>query len=281
MVAFMKLTRLAGLAGVALLTAGCSGSKAPETAGASPAPAAKPSSAPAAATPTAPIAKRPAVFETIKAPADKGVIIGRVLYQGTPPKPKAISFGGEKLCADLNKSGAPNYETLVVSPEGTVKWALVSIRGNVPGTYTPPAAPVVMDQVGCVFTPHVVGMMTGQEIEYRNSDPVSHNIRAMPKKNDAFNTIFTAKMSSKSKLGQPEFGIPLKCDIHFWMSAYVHVMSHPFFAVTDTDGSFVIKDVPPGEYTLLLWHETLKSQTQKITVKAGQVEELDFTTSGG
>jgi plastocyanin len=270
--------RFAGLIGVAMVAAGCSANQPTEPSSSAPS-TAGPKAAPAA-TPAKVAAKRPAAFDAIKAPADRGVIIGRVLYQGTPPKPKPISFGGEKLCSDLYKDGTPNYETLVVGPEGTVKWALVSIRGNVPGDHKPPDKPVVMDQIGCVFVPHVVGMMAGQEIEYRNSDPVSHNIRANPKKNPAFNTIFSAKMNTKSRLELAEFGIPLKCDIHFWMSSYVHVLPHPFFAVTGDDGSFVLKDVPPGDYSLISWHETLKTQTQQISVKAGEVAEVDFMVSG-
>ncbi|MFO0891222.1 MAG: carboxypeptidase regulatory-like domain-containing protein [Isosphaeraceae bacterium] len=222
----------------------------------------------------------PGVVRRDQGAADKGVILGRVLYQGTPPKPKPISFGGEKLCSDLYKENPPSYETLVVSPEGAVKWTLVSIRGNVPGNFPVPDKPVVMDQVGCVFVPHVVAMMAGQEIEYRNSDPVSHNIRATPRKNLAFNTIFSAKMNTKSKLEAAEFGIPLKCDIHFWMSSYVHVLPHPFFAVTGDDGSFVIRDVPPGDYSLLSWHETLKTQPQQVSVKPGEVAEVDFVLKG-
>jgi plastocyanin len=219
-------------------------------------------------------------FDKIKAPKDSAVIIGRVLYQGTPPKPKPISFGPEKVCADLNKGKTPFYETLVVDEAGAVKWALVSIRGNVSGSYPVPNKPVVVDQVGCVFVPHVVALMAGQEVEYRNSDPVSHNIRAMPKKNPAFNTIFSTKMTSKTKLDTPEYGIQLKCDIHFWMSGLVHVLPHPFFAITGDDGSFVITGVPPGTYSLFAWHETLKSQNQNVTVAAGEVKEIDFTMSG-
>jgi hypothetical protein len=127
----------------------------------------------------------------------------------------------------------------------------------------------------------VVGAMVNQEIELRNSDPVSHNIRGMPTHNTAFNNVFTSKMTTKTKFDSPEIGIPLKCDIHFWMSSYVHVMPHPFFAITGDEGSFVITGVPPGTYTLLAWHESLKTKTQSITVSAGEVKEVDFTYSGG
>jgi hypothetical protein len=119
--------------------------------------------------------------------------------------------------------------------------------------------------------------MVGQEVELRNSDPVSHNIRGTPTRNQAFNNVFTAKMATKTKFDSAEIGIPLKCDIHFWMSGYVHVSQHPFFAITGDDGSFIIPDVPPGTYTLLAWHESLKPQTQPITVQAGEVKEVEFT----
>jgi hypothetical protein len=87
-------------------------------------------------------------------------------------------------------------------------------------------------------------------------------------------------MATKTKFDSPELAIPLKCDIHFWMSSYIHVSQHPFFAITGDDGSFLIPDVPPGDYTLLAWHETLKTQTQTISVKAGEVKEVNFTWPG-
>ena len=228
----------------------------------------------------APALKRPAAFDTITAPKDKGVIIGRVIYQGTPPKPKPINFGADKVCGNLNKDHAAFYEKLVVNPDSTVKWALVSIRGKVPGKYTPPDKPVVVDQRNCIFVPHVAAMMAGQEIVYQNSDPLSHNVRSNARRNPAFNAIFASKMNAKSKMDLPEQAIQLKCDIHFWMSSFLHVLPHPFFAVTGDDGVFVIPGVPPGDYTLSAWHESLKIPDQKINLGAGEVKELDFVVSG-
>lgn len=270
------------LAMTALIVSGCGGNAPVGTPPAAPAAGGKGAAAPAPKVAAAPAARpaaapRPASFDTIKAPKDSAVIIGRVLYQGAPPTAKPINFGPEKVCADLSKDKPPLYETLVVNDTGAIKWALVSIRGNVPGKYPVPDKPVVVDQIGCIFIPHVAALMAGQEIEYRNSDPVSHNIRGTPKKNPAFNTIFSSKMATKSKLEAPEYGIPLKCDIHFWMSGFVHVLPHPFFAVTGDDGSFVISGVPPGTYSLLAWHETLKPQNQSVTIAAGEVKEIDFT----
>jgi plastocyanin len=231
----------------------------------------------AAAPAPAPAPKRPATSRKIVAPPDAAVITGRILYQGTPPKPKVVNLGAEKVCSDLHHGKPPVYENLVVNPDGTVKWALVAVRGNVTGAYPPPKEPIVVDQVGCVFTPHVVAAQVGQEIEYRNSDPVTHNIRATATRNRPFNQNFAPKTDTRSKLDTAEVGIPLKCDIHYWMSGYIHVFPHPFFAITGDDGSYVISGVPPGSYTLLVWHETLKTQTQLITLSAGEVKELDFS----
>jgi hypothetical protein len=226
------------------------------------------------------IAKRPSLASKIAAQRDAGVIAGFVVYQGTPPKPKTINFGAEKVCGELNRDRPALYETLVVNPNGTIKGALVAIRGKVPGNYPPPKEPVVVDQIACTFVPHTVAMILGQEIEFRNSDPVSHNIRGTPTRNTIFNSLFATKSVVKSKLEMAEIGIPLKCDIHFWMSGYLHVLPHPFFAITGDEGSFVISGVPPGSYTLLAWHESFKMQTQAITISAGEVKELEFTWGG-
>jgi hypothetical protein len=245
-------------------------------------PAATPTTrAPAAPATSVPVATRPAALDAVKAAAGSGAIVGWVGYQGAPPKPRPIIFGGERVCADLNKNKTPLDESVVLNPNNTVKWAVVAIRGKVPGEHRPPDKPVIMDQVNCVFVPHAAALMVGQEIEYRNSDPVSHNIRGTPRRNSPFNSIFAAKMSTKAKFDQPEVGIPLKCDIHFWMSSYIHVFSHPFFAITGDDGSYVITGVPPGRYTLQVWHEKLKPQTQTVEVKAGEVKEVPFTLSTG
>jgi hypothetical protein len=269
-----------GLAGSILFWSGCgkTGPAGPAAAlaGASVKPSAAVLNARAPATP-----ERPASLRNIVAPKDSAVIAGMVLYQGETPQPKEINFGPEKVCAGLHSGKTPVYETLVVNPNGTLKWALVGIRGAVPGKYAPPSKPVVVDQVGCIFTPHVVGAMVDQRIEFHNSDPVTHNIRGTATRNQAFNNNFAPKSITKTKFDTPEIGIPLKCDIHFWMSSYIHVFPHPYFAVTADDGSFVISGIPPGTYTLLAWHETLKTKTQTIALKAGEVKEVDFVFSGG
>ena len=123
-------------------------------------------------------------------PQGKSSIAGRIVFEGTPPKPRPINFGPEKSCAEMHADKKPFSESLVVNSNGTVKWMLVYIKGKVPGDYKPPAEPVVMDQLGCVFVPHVVAMIAGQEIEYRNSDPVTHNVRVTPAVSVGSNLIF-------------------------------------------------------------------------------------------
>jgi plastocyanin len=267
-------------AAVSLVPAGCSTGGAMPTA--APTSAAKAGPAPTEPAASVPAAARPAALDAVKAVPGSGVLVGWVGYQGPRPKPRPINFGGEQACANLNKDKAPHDESLVLNPNNTVKWALVSLRGDVPGEYRPPDKPVVVDQVGCVFVPHAAALMVGQEIEFRNSDPVTHNIRGTPKRNSPFNSIFAANGGgSKVRFETPEVGIPLKCDIHFWMSSYIHVFSHPFFALTGDDGSFVLSGVPPGSYTLQVWHESLKPQRQAVEVKEGEVKEVPFTLSKG
>jgi plastocyanin len=174
-------------------------------------------------------------------------------------------------------SHKPLYsETLVVNPNGTVKGMLVYIKGKVPGKYQPPAEPVVMDQEGCVFLPHVVAMMAGQEVEFRNSDPFTHNVRVSAKVNPGANVIFPDKMARREKIGHAELGMLVKCDIHAWMAAYLHALPHPFFAVTGEDGTFVLNGVPPGKYTVETWHETLKPQKLTVTVQPDERKTVDF-----
>jgi plastocyanin len=274
------------LAGTALVLSGCnksepSGNAAPASAKVTAtAGAGLKSSVPAREAGTPSMPKRPATLNGLVAPKDSAVIAGMVVYQGTPPQPKAVNFGPEKVCASLHPDKPPFYETLVVNPNGTLKWAMVGIRGAVPGKYAPSEKPVIVDQVGCVFTPHVVGALVGQDIEFHNSDPVTHNIRSSATRNSSFNNNFAPKSITKTKFESPEIGIPLKCDIHFWMSAHIHVFAHPFFAITGDDGSFVISGVPTGNYTLVAWHETLKTQTQTITLKAGEVTMIDIVFNG-
>ncbi|HET6574402.1 MAG TPA: carboxypeptidase regulatory-like domain-containing protein [Fimbriiglobus sp.] len=232
-------------------------------------PAATAAATPAKTTAAAPVDIKPA--------AGTATIVGKVRYSGEPPKRKPINFGPEKKCCDAHKT-PPLDDTLVVSPDREVQWVLVRIAGKVPGNYPPPSQPAVIDQHGCIFSPHVLPVLTGQEIEIRNGDEVLHNVRGEAILNPPFNrNLPKAADPLKLKFSTAEVGVKVKCDVHFWMGGYIHVMPHPFFAVTGEDGAFAINQVPPGTYKLETWHEKLGKQAQEITVKDGEVKTVDFT----
>ena len=208
--------------------------------------------------------------------ANTATLKGRVLFEGKPPKRQPISFGAEIQCKKMNK-GPVLSEDLVVAPDGGIKWALVYLKEGVKGKYKPPVDPVVIDQKGCMFHPHVAGVMVGQKVIFLNSDPLLHNVRVSTKVNKSFNVAQPVQgMKEERVFTNPEIGIPLRCDVHFWMSGFVNVFPHPFFAVTGEDGSFEIENVPPGTYTVEVWHEKLGTVSQKITLKPGETKQVVF-----
>ena len=138
-----------------------------------------------------------------------------------------------------------------------------------------------LEQKGCMYEPHVVGVMTNQEIEIINDDPTNHNIHPLPKANQEWNESQPPKGDSKMKrFAREEVMIAVKCNVHPWMRSYIGVVGHPFFAVTGEDGSFSIKGLPPGKYTLQVWHEKLGKSTQKVTVKAKEDAKANFELAG-
>ena len=132
-----------------------------------------------------------------------------------------------------------------------------------------PENAVVLDQQGCKYRPHVIGIQVGQPLEVRNSDATLHNVHAVPKVNREFNFGQPTKgMKSTRTFDKVEVMVPFRCDVHGWMNAYAGVLAHPFFAVSKADGSFEIKGLPAGSYTIEVWHEQLGTQTTKVTVDA-------------
>lgn len=206
---------------------------------------------------------------------DTGTITGQVRFTGTPPAPVKLEFGAEKQCALLHGDHQPVKEDLVVNAQGGVKYVLVYVTGVAPDGAVAPSQPVVFEQKGCVFLPHVAAVMAGQPVEVRNDDPVLHNVRAQSKQGQSFNIAQPVQgMKTTKVLNKPEIGIPLKCDVHFWMTAYLHVLPHPFFAMTGEDGRFAIAGVPSGTYTLEAWHEKLGVQTHTVALAAGESKSV-------
>lgn len=203
-------------------------------------------------------------------------ITGAVTYTGTPPTLPEIDMAADPSCAEMHDE-AVQAQTLVLGGDGTMGNVFVQVAGGMPeAEYETPATPVVIDQEGCMYQPHVVGMMAGQPLQFLNSDGILHNVHGTPSDNREFNLGMPGSVTHQSvTLNRPELYVPVKCDVHPWMSAYVGVMTHPYFEVTDDDGQFEIT-VPAGTYTIEAWHERLGTQTQEVTVAAGESATVDF-----
>lgn len=209
-----------------------------------------------------------------------GVVTGRVRFTGAKPTNPRIDMSEEGACKDKYKAAPPTAEAVIVNANGTLANVFVYVKSGLPATakYPVPATPVVIDQDGCRYHPHVLGIMVGQNLEIRNSDPVLHNIKAKPVKNRPFNVSQpSAGMKTLRTFTAPEVMVPLECNVHGWMNAYLGVLPHPFYAVTGADGSFSIKGLPPGTYTIEAWHEKYGTQTATVTVAAAGSKTQDFT----
>ena len=194
-----------------------------------------------------------------------GVLTGTITYAGSPPPARPLPMDSDPKCVPL--AGATSERLLVGAGNGLQNVFVWVKDGLGQRTYAVPTTPVTLDQKGCQYVPHVLGAQAGQTIKVANSDTALHNVHAVPKGNREFNFSQPANIPPVDRVfTQPEIGIPLKCDVHGWMNAYVNVVPHPFFAVTTADGRFEIKGLPPGTYTIEAWHETLGVQTMTATV---------------
>ena len=189
---------------------------------------------------------------------------------------KPLKVDADPICV-ANNEIAPKKEWLILDENKGVKNMLVFITEGLNIDYSPPEEPVVIDQKGCIYSPHVVGIMAGQQLDILNNDGTLHNIHALPKVNKEFNK---AQPRSKKKLSvkfeKPEAPFKIKCDVHPWMGAYIGVFAHPCFAVSGDDGTYIISDLKPGEYVIEAWHEKLGSQTANVTVSDSAAHQ-DFT----
>ena|ERR1051326_1389555 len=214
--------------------------------------------------------------------ANAATVTGKVTLDGAPPAAKALDMSATPFCAKAHPEGAKSEE--VVANAGALKNAFVYIKSGLPDkTWPAPSQPVLLDQKGCMYSPHVVAVMAGQNIEVKNSDQTNHNIHPLPKVNQEWNESQPPGSEPKLKsFAREEILVPVKCNIHPWMRSYIAVMNHPFFAVTGDDGTYTIKGLPPGTYTITVWHEKLAptGMDQQITVGAKESKTQDFTLKG-
>jgi plastocyanin len=209
-----------------------------------------------------------------------GTIEGHVKLTGTPPPNAVIKMGADPNCLKINAGKRVVQQTVVRAADGGLLNVFVNVKGSFPQAAAPPASAVI-DQQGCVYHPRVQGARVGQTLEVKNSDATLHNIHSMSTKGNDFNVGQPlAGLIYKYQLRTEEAMLHVKCDVHSWMTGYVGVLSHPYFAVTDETGAFTIANVPAGKQTVQVWHEQYGALTQTVDVKAGGTTTAEFAYTG-
>jgi plastocyanin len=225
-------------------------------------------------TPEPPVPEAYAVID----PATASVIAGRVFYQGERPFLQPIQMNADASCVVLHKD-LVYPDQLVVNDDNSLQSVFVYVKAGLGSqAYSPPKEQVILEQKGCMFSPHVLGLQTGQALRIINSDPTTHNVRSSSLKNREWNKMMLSGTGPvEQRFTNEEIMILVRCNVHPWMKAYIGVLRHPFFAITGKDGTFEIRGVPPGEYTIEAWHETLGSVTQEVKLRPKELKTVNLT----
>jgi plastocyanin len=205
-------------------------------------------------------------------------ITGTITFDGKAPTLKPLTMDADPVCAKKHSGPVPS-EMLVLGTGNTMGNVMVWVSKGVPAgkTWPAPTTPAVLDQNGCQYKPHVMGLMVGQPYRILNSDGILHNIHTLPKINKGFNKPMPATLKeTTTTFDKAEAIFPIKCDVHPWMQAYVGVFTHPFYSVTTTNGKYTISGLDPGTYEITAWHERLGTQTATVTVGASGTKTQDF-----
>jgi hypothetical protein len=214
------------------------------------------------------------------AQARVGTIKGRVRLMGKSPGNAVIRMGVDPMCGKMNAGKQVVQEQVVVDAEGGLANVFVRLQGSFPRTAVP-TQPVGIDQRACFYIPRVVGVRVGQSLQIRNSDPMLHNLHSLSAGGNGFNVGQpSAGMVYTFQPKEEEVMLRLKCDMHRWMTAYIGVVSHPYFAVSGTGGTFEVTNVPVGTYTIQTWHERYGSLTRPVRVAAGATAIVDVPYTG-
>lgn len=214
----------------------------------------------------------------VVSPDSAAMITGTVSFEGTAPAAEPIDMSEEPTCAEKHPDGAMRQQVEVAG--GGLANVYVYVKSGLGDRNFPtPSAPVTLDQNGCEYAPHILAIQVGQPLEIVNSDGILHNINTQPTVNRGFNISQPVVMETSREFSQPEVMIPVKCDVHGWMEAFIGVQSHPYAGVSGADGSFSLADLPPGEYEIEAWHELYGTQSQTVTVGVKETAEVNFTFS--
>lgn len=212
-----------------------------------------------------------------QAAPDAATLKGQVKIKGEIPKRGRIPTQADPKCAAMHGKAPLFSEEVVTDAAGHVQWAFVSVKSGLgEQRFVLPKTPVLVEQKGCRFEPHVFGVMAGQDVKFRNGDSLMHIVHVVPKNNREFGFSQEQPGEERSKVFANKELIRVFCDVHQWMTAWAHVVDHPYFAVTGPDGKFTIKNLPPGKYTIEVWHEKYKAVTKEIEVKAKETKTANF-----
>ena len=215
-------------------------------------------------------------------PATAGSVSGTIRFEGKAPTPIVIDMAQDPACGQASKT--PNMTEQYVVHDGRLANVFVYIKDGLGNRiYTPTQKPVVLDQKGCRYIPHVIGAMVGQPVEFRNSDRTMHNIHIVPPGSDDSSgfDISQAPMAGTEQhtFRNTGFMIPVRCNNHPWMEAFLNLVKNPFFAVSNADGTYTIQGLPPGIYTVVAVHEKLGTQSQQITIQSHKASTANFAFS--
>jgi hypothetical protein len=204
-----------------------------------------------------------------------GTVRGRIRLAVPPPPPEPIRMNADPMCRNAHEGRTMVQEAVVTGADGSLANVFVRLQGDFPD-HPAPAAPVTIDQRGCIYTPRVVGLQLGQPLRVANSDPGLHNVHGVSTEGDGFNIGQPLAGLTNTFHPQHEGILRLQCDVHVWMFAFVGVVKHPYFAVTTTDGTFELRDVPVGVQTVRAWHEQYGDLSSSVRVEPGQVTAVDI-----
>lgn len=215
---------------------------------------------------------------SVIAGASASAITGTITYEGKVPNFSEVKMDADPVCLTARK-GAAYPQVLVLGEGNKLANVFVHVTGGLTKKdYPLPADPVVLDQMGCMYHPHVLGVRVGQTLKILNPDGTLHNVHGVPKVNEQFNIAMPKFRKEFTRVfDKPEFMFPMKCDVHPWMGAWVAVMDHPYFSVSKEDGLFQLNDLPAGQYEIEAWHEKMGSQKAQVTLGENETKEINFT----